>query len=52
VVKTLSGEVMAKQLARRTALHIDLASLNASHEPITIPLDQLAWMARILWISQ
>jgi phage repressor protein C with HTH and peptisase S24 domain len=52
VVKTLEGEVMAKQLTRRTALHIDLASINTEHPPITISLDQVAWIARILWISQ
>ncbi len=52
VVKTLADEVMAKQLTRRTALHIDLASINAEHPPITLSLDQVAWIARILWVSQ
>ncbi|MBK1668408.1 DNA-binding protein [Rhodovibrio sodomensis] len=52
VVKTAEGEVMAKQLVRQTVSRIELASLNASHEDRTVPLDQLAFMARIVWASQ
>jgi phage repressor protein C with HTH and peptisase S24 domain len=52
VVKTSEGEVMAKQLVRQTASRIELASLNASHEDRTVPLEQLAFMARIVWASQ
>jgi phage repressor protein C with HTH and peptisase S24 domain len=52
VVKTADGEVMAKQLLRQTASRIELTSLNASHEDRTVPLEQLAFMARIVWASQ
>jgi phage repressor protein C with HTH and peptisase S24 domain len=52
VVKTSEGEVMAKQLVRQTASRIELASLNASHDVRTVPLEQLAFMARIVWASQ
>ena len=52
VVKTTEGEVMAKQLLRQTANRIELTSLNASHDDRTVPLDQLAFMARIVWASQ
>lgn len=52
VVKTTEGEVMAKQLLRQTANRIELTSLNASHDDRTVPLEQLAFMARIVWASQ
>jgi phage repressor protein C with HTH and peptisase S24 domain len=52
VVKTTEGEVMAKQLVRQTVSRIELTSLNASHDDRTVPLEQLAFMARIVWASQ
>jgi phage repressor protein C with HTH and peptisase S24 domain len=52
VVKTAEGEVMAKQLVRQTVSRIELASLNASHDDRTVPLEHLAFMARIVWASQ
>jgi phage repressor protein C with HTH and peptisase S24 domain len=52
VVKTLEGEVMAKELKRQTAKVIELRSLNPEHVDLTLPLDKVAWMARIVWASQ
>ena len=52
VVKTREGEVLAKELVRRTTRHVELRSLNPAHEDRQIPLDQLEWMARIVWASQ
>lgn len=52
VVKTLGGEVMAKHLLRHTADRIELASLNDAHDDITLSIDQVTWMARIVWVSQ
>jgi phage repressor protein C with HTH and peptisase S24 domain len=52
VVKTTEGEIMAKQLARQTADHIELSSFNAEHADRVIERGKLAWMARILWVSQ
>lgn len=52
VVKTTSGEVMAKILARRTARVVELRSLNPEHPDRVIPIDQIEWVARILWASQ
>lgn len=52
VVKTRDGEVMAKELARRTARHVELRSLNRAHEDRQIPLEEIEWMARIVWVSQ
>jgi phage repressor protein C with HTH and peptisase S24 domain len=52
VVKTKSGEVMAKVLARQTVKQIELHSLNPAHKPRTIEMKDVDWMARIIWASQ
>ncbi len=52
VVKTTEGEVMAKQLARQTATRIELLSVNAAHPGRELTLSQVAWMHRVLWVSQ
>jgi len=52
VVRTRSGEVMAKELKRRTAKSIELRSLNAEHADRTLPASEVLWIARILWASQ
>jgi phage repressor protein C with HTH and peptisase S24 domain len=52
VVKTKEGEVMAKELKRRTTKTIELKSLNASHAERTLPLKDVEWIARIVWASQ
>jgi phage repressor protein C with HTH and peptisase S24 domain len=52
VVRTRSGEVMAKELKRRTPSAIELSSLNAEHEDRVLFSDDVVWIARILWVSQ
>ncbi|MFH1805371.1 MAG: helix-turn-helix transcriptional regulator [Pseudomonadota bacterium] len=52
VVKTIDGEVMAKELVRRGAMGIDLKSFNPDYEDRYIPADQIDWIARVLWCSQ
>jgi phage repressor protein C with HTH and peptisase S24 domain len=52
VVKTKEGEVMAKELKRRTTKTIELKSLNANHAERTLPLKDVEWIARIVWASQ
>ena len=52
VVKTKGGEVMAKELKRRTAKTIELKSLNAQHADRTLAAADVMWIARILWASQ
>jgi phage repressor protein C with HTH and peptisase S24 domain len=51
VVKTREGEVLAKELKRRSARTIELKSINPAHEDRIIPLDDVNWMARIVWSS-
>jgi len=52
VVKTRSGEVMAKILQRQTARTIELSSFNPEHETKTMEMKDIDWIARILWASQ
>jgi phage repressor protein C with HTH and peptisase S24 domain len=52
VVRTNDGEVMAKQLARRSARRVDLRSLNPAHPDYSFDLAQVAWIHRIIWASQ
>jgi phage repressor protein C with HTH and peptisase S24 domain len=52
VVKTRSGEVMVKELKRKTAKSIELQSLNPAHADRTLALKDVMWMARIVWASQ
>lgn len=52
VVKTSDGEVMVKELKRRTAKQLELQSLNPAHADRTLDADDVAWIARIVWASQ
>lgn len=52
VAKTREGEVLAKQLRRRSARKIELQSFNEDHEDRTFAVDDLEWIARIVWASQ
>jgi phage repressor protein C with HTH and peptisase S24 domain len=52
VVRTIGGEAMAKQLARRSARRIELRSLNPDHQDYSFDLSDVAWMHRIIWASQ
>ncbi len=52
VVRMQSGEILVKELKRRTAKALELASLHPSHEAQTLPASDVAWVARIVWVSQ
>jgi phage repressor protein C with HTH and peptisase S24 domain len=52
VVKTVEGEVLAKQLKRQTARTVELASLNPEHPERVLNLTDIAFMARVIWASQ
>jgi len=52
VVRTVSGEVMAKQLARRSARRVELKSLNPEHPDYSFDLMEVPWIHRIVWASQ
>jgi phage repressor protein C with HTH and peptisase S24 domain len=52
VVKTRDGEVMVKELKRRTAKTVELRSVNASHGDRSLPVREVEWIARVMWASQ
>lgn len=52
VVKTLAGEVMAKQLGRMTAQRVELKSLNPDYEDRSFATGEIAFIHRIIWASQ
>ncbi len=52
VVRTNKGEVMAKELVRKTATKIELKSLNPDHPDRVITANDITWIGRILWVSQ
>jgi phage repressor protein C with HTH and peptisase S24 domain len=52
VVKTKSGEVLAKELKRRTTRSVELRSLNPEHKDRVLAASEVLWIARIVWASQ
>jgi phage repressor protein C with HTH and peptisase S24 domain len=52
VGRTTRGEVMAKQLVRRSAKRVELRSLNPEHPDYSFELNEVAWLHRIIWASQ
>jgi phage repressor protein C with HTH and peptisase S24 domain len=52
VVKTKNGEVMVKELKRQTAKQVELKSLNTEHPERILAIEDVVWVARIVWASQ
>jgi phage repressor protein C with HTH and peptisase S24 domain len=52
VVKTRIGEVVAKELKRKTAKTLELKSLNPGQADRTLATEEVLWVARIVWASQ
>lgn len=52
VARTTGGEVMVKELKRRTAKTLELQSLNPAHADRVLAADEVEWIARIVWVSQ
>ena len=52
VVRLHGGEVLAKELKRRTARTVELVSLNPEHEDRVLNISEVAWMARVMWVRQ
>src|SRR3954464_3492671 len=48
VVKTKKGEVMVKELKRRTSKSIELQSINAEHPDRNLAISDVVWVARIV----
>ena len=52
VVRLVAGEVLAKELKRKTARTIELASLNPDHEDRVVNVSDIAWIGRVMWVRQ
>lgn len=52
VVRTRDGEVIAKELKRKTAKTLELRSLNPEHADRVFSTEDVLWVARIVWASQ
>jgi phage repressor protein C with HTH and peptisase S24 domain len=52
VLKTRTGELMVRELKRRTARTLELRSLNGTQPDRTLAPADVAWIARIVWASQ
>jgi phage repressor protein C with HTH and peptisase S24 domain len=52
VVKTRNGEVMVRELKRRTARTLELQSLTTGHADRTLAAAEVAWIVKIVWASQ
>lgn len=52
VVRTVDGEVMAKELKRRGPKGLELRSLNPEHPDRTLAAEEVDWIGRIMWARQ
>lgn len=52
VVKTSAGAIVAMELRRRTARKIELQSFDPAHGDRVLNVEDIEWIARIVWVSQ
>jgi len=52
VVKTRDGELIARELARKTAKALELRALNPAQPDRVLAAEDCFWIARIIWASQ
>ena len=52
VVRINAGEILAKELKRRSARSIELHSLNPEQPDRTILAKDIAWVGRVMWLRQ
>jgi phage repressor protein C with HTH and peptisase S24 domain len=52
VLQTTEGEVLAKEVLKKSAHAIELGSLNPDYEPLRKNMSDIRWIARVLWVSQ
>lgn len=52
VARTTDGETLAKEVASLTARSVVFASINPAYPPRTLARKDIAWISRILWVSQ
>lgn len=52
VVRTMTGETLAKEVASLGTGAVTLASINPAYPARVVARSDIDWMARILWVSQ
>jgi phage repressor protein C with HTH and peptisase S24 domain len=52
VARTNAGEVLVRELGRVTARTIELVALGGAGDDRLLSRDEVAWIARIVWVSQ
>ncbi|WP_125257555.1 XRE family transcriptional regulator [Brevundimonas fluminis] len=52
VVRTRTGETLAKELAAASGRNLTLRSINPEHADRIVPRTEVDWISRILWVSQ
>ncbi|KAF0139571.1 MAG: transcriptional regulator [Rhodospirillaceae bacterium] len=52
VVRTTEGEVMVKELVRRTAKRVEVKSLNTARPDRSFDVEDISWIARVILVSQ
>ena len=52
VLRTRDGAVLASELKRRTAKSVELRALGPGQVERTLAVDEVRWIARIMWASQ
>ena len=52
ILRTKAGPTLAGTLLRRTAQRIEIAAVSAEPESQVLPVREVAWLARIVWVSQ
>lgn len=52
VVKTRTSGILARELMRRGARHVELRSIHTKQPDPALPVEDVVWIARIVWASQ
>jgi len=52
VVRTTDGEVLVKELRKKSQKNVELKSLNAEHKDRNLAMNEVMWIARVVWASQ
>jgi phage repressor protein C with HTH and peptisase S24 domain len=52
VARTNAGEVLVRELGRVTARTVELVALGGAGDDRLLSRDEVAWIARIVWVSQ
>ena len=52
ILRTTSGEIIARELSRRTATRVELIAANPGYPGLEIDAREIAWISRIVWVGQ